>query len=475
VKEFVRKNFPRTFAMLRTAVGRARIETQVIRQAGLGVLVDRLFPKKSNWEKELPVQSVQQIKIEHAPYGAFQAITTELRERGLEYSEGGHTIYLAPKTLKGSAFAAVAGFYPPDAGLKIVKNRGRAREVQYAHGSNHSQIHLKILYSHAHLTLVANFLHLNGLGPRLYDLVELSVGDETWTAYVIEHCDGRIPTEAEWSEGINRLKAMEAAGQLKLIAPTGFNHVDFAPPGCNGNCFVDRKSGKFSYIDFQNFLLPKYEMFLENIALEAANATHFGDTSILRGGRYLYQSVPGLGLPAKRDVQARAAVIEQMIRDAGFSVKDRVVLDIGCNIGMMLGQYLRFGARWCHGWDFEKVTPHTRRILMAIGCTRFSLTSGPITHEQPVEADVPDFVRAGLDGCVISYLAIRGHIGWVAALGRVPWEFMVYEGHEYESAADFEKFVSELQPLVPIRVARQQMYVDGVSKPRLVAIIARQK
>jgi hypothetical protein len=475
VKEIVRKHFPKTFAKLRRAKDQALIEAQVIRQAGLGVLVDRFSPRKSDWEKELPVQSVRQITIEHAPFGTVETIIAELRERGLEYSEGGHTIYLAPTTLKGSAFGAVARDYPSDAGLKIVKNRGRAHEVEYAHGSNHSQIHLKILYSHAHLTLVANFLHLSGLGPRLYDLVELVMGGEIWTAYVIAHCDGKSPTDAEWSEGIRRLKSIEAAGQLKLTTPTGFSHADFAAPDCNGNCFIDRKSGEFAYIDFQNFLLPKYERFLENIALEAASATHFGDTSLLRGGRYLYQSVPGLGLPAKRDVQARAEVIEKMIREAGFSVKDRVVLDIGCNIGMMLGQYLRFGARWCHGWDFEKVTPHTRRLLMAIGCTRFSLTSGPITHEQPVEENVPEFIRAGLEGCVISYLAIRGHIGWIAALGCVRWEFMVYEGHENESAADFEKFVSELQRLVSVRVARQQLYVDGDSKPRVLAIIARQK
>ena len=112
---------------------------------------------------------------------------------------------------------------------------------------------------------------------------------------------------------------------------------------------------------------------------------------------------------------------------------------------------------------------------MAIGCMRFSLTSGPITREQPVETNVPDFVRSGLDGCVISYLAIRGHIGWIAALGRVPWEFMVYEGHEVESEADLQKFISELQPLVRVRVVEQQIYVDGTSKPRVVAIIARKK
>jgi hypothetical protein len=475
VKEFVRKHFPKTFVMLARATGRARIETQVIRQAGLGVLVDRFSPRKSDWERELPVQSVRQIIVDHPPYGDVQAITAELRERGLAYSEGGHTIYLAPKTFTASAFAAVARNFPSDAGLKIVKNRGRASEVEYAHGSHHSQVQRKILYSHAHLTLVANFLHLNGLGPRLYDLVELIVGNETWTAYVIAHCDGRTPTEAEWRAGIDRLKSMEAAGEVKLIAPEGFNHDDFDAPDCNGNCFIDRDTGQFSYIDFQNFLLPKYEVFLESIALEAAKATHFGDTSILLGGRYLYQSVPGLGLPAKRDIQARAKIIEGMIQKSRFSVKDRVVLDIGCNIGMMLGQYLRMGARWCHGWDFEKVTPHTRQILMAIGCTRFSLTSGPISCEQPVETDVPGFISSGLDGCIISYLAIRGHIGWIAALGRVPWEFMVYEGHEDESPADLQKFVSELQSLVSVRVVEQQMYVDGTSKPRVVAIIARQK
>jgi hypothetical protein len=158
--------------------------------------------------------------------------------------------------------------------------------------------------------------------------------------------------------------------------------------------------------------------------------------------------------------------------EAGVSVEDRLVLDVGCNVGMMLAQYLALGARWCHGWDRAFVTPHTERLLHALGCTRFSLTGGDITAAQPLDADVPEFLRPALDGCVVSYLAVRGHLGWLDALARLPWSFLIYEGHEHDTAADFANYMTQLRQLTPCRVAATGTYRDGDSEERTVAIIS---
>jgi hypothetical protein len=140
---------------------------------------------------------------------------------------------------------------------------------------------------------------------------------------------------------------------------------------------------------------------------------------------------------------------------------------------MMFAQYLALGALWCHGWDRAFVTPHTERLLLALGCTRFSLTGGDIAQSQSLDTDVPHFVHQALDGCVISYLAVRGHLGWLDALARLPWSFLIYEGHESDTSEDFETFMKQLGTMVRFRIAGVRDYSDGDSDSRTIAILIR--
>src|SRR3982751_4970712 len=111
----------------------------------------------------------------------------------------------------------------------------------------------------------------------------------------------------------------------------------------------------------------------------------------------------------------------ELMNTAGVSIKDRLVLDVGCNIGMMMAQYLKLGALWCHGWDQEVVVPHTERLLYALGCTRFSTSGGVITKSIRLQDALASHVKPYLEGCAISYLAIRGHTDWLDALADIPW------------------------------------------------------
>jgi hypothetical protein len=149
------------------------------------------------------------------------------------------------------------------------------------------------------------------------------------------------------------------------------------------------------------------------------------------------------------------------------------VLDFGCNVGMMIGQYLKLGSIWCHGWDRAQITPHTEKLLLALGCTRFSTTGGDISKDQPVEEDLPAFLHSHLDGCVISYLAVRAHIGWLDALGRLPWSFLIYEGHEGETVDHFHTDLEQLRALTDFEIGAVNQYVDGDSDERTIAILIR--
>jgi hypothetical protein len=463
--------FPKSYYFAGKFKDQLLVEFRAVRRIGVKQLLGRTLNAPSNWQRVLPVQTPRRVNIQGL---VEESVLAYLGSAGVPYAEGGHAVYLPTESFRQSIFSVVADDYPPDAGLKIVKNPGGANDSHYVNNTakGDSRIHLGLVHNHANLTLVANLLYSKGIGPRLYDLVELQCGDQLFTAYVIEHISGGVPPLSECEAGIQKLRELEDQGLIRVILPEGFNDEEFECPNCCNNALTNEK-GEFRYIDFQNFILVNYESYLKSVAVQATEASHFGDTSVLRGGRYLYQSVPGVKLPGKRSIEARTKVLEEQLESAGVSVSNRLVLDIGCNIGMMMGQYLKLGASWCHGWDRVHLTPHTEKLLLALGCTRFSTTGVDIDISQLLEDDLPPFLKDHLHGCVISYLAVRGHLGWLDALARIPWQFLIYEGHEGETREDFEQYIKEFSAAARFKVASVTFYVDGDSDERTLAILLR--
>lgn len=475
LKGWVTVRFPALYALACKMRYQATIELRLVRRVGVRQLARELAGITDAWHKVLPIQQSQRLEIPGLQLNTEAELLSYLSSTGVKYMTGGHTAYLPPQSWSHTAFNVVQKRYPATAGLKIVKNPGGIDDTNYVHTSHHllSRLHKKITHTHRHLSLVANVLHANELGPRLFDLVELQCGNQTWTAYVIEHVDGRQPTNAECEAGLDKIRELEAQEVLRVTIPDGYKDEDFLPPHCNGNAMI-APNGQFRYIDFQNFLLVNYESYLKQRAIEAAGNSHFGDRSLLRGGTYLYQAVPGVALPGKRDAEKRMKVISKMMDDARLSVSGRLVLDVGCNVGMMMAQYLRRGAAWCHGWDMPAITPHTEKLLQSIGGTRFSTTGGNVMQMDRPEDELPEFIRTQLDGCVISYLAVHNWIGWLEMLGRIPWSFLLYEGHEDETEEDFQRNLAELSKMVKFRLVGASQYQDGDSEPRSVAILVRQ-
>lgn len=466
--------FPRAYSSAGKAKDQLTSEVRTIRRVGVSRLFKETLGKPGRWQDVLPVQSPRTIEIPGNNLVSNDDLIKHLDEAGANYSEGSHAIYLSPAALRLTAFKAIAADYPADAGLKITKNAGGVDDSSYLMGraKGDSAIQLGMVHSHRHLSMVANLLHAKGVGPRLYDLINLRLGDQIRTAYVVRDVGSSAPTVSQCEQGIQKLRQLDEQGVIKVILPDGFEDPEFECPSCCNNVLVDR-DGAFQYIDFQNFLLGDYEKFLTDLAVAAAEQTHFGDTSALRGGRYLYQTVPGLKLPAKRDVANRMKTLSALLAEAGVSVAERLVLDVGCNIGMMMSQYLKLGAKWCHGWDRAATVVHTEQLLLALGCTRFSTTGTDITSSRALQKDLPPHAAGSLDGCVISYLAVRGHLDWLDCLGQIPWSFMIYEGHEGETVQDFETYLAEFSNLANFKLGPTSTYIDGDSEERMVAILLR--
>jgi hypothetical protein len=476
---WVSVQFPNLYRFATRTADQLIMDYKLIRRVGPRQLLGKALGGGTRpWQEVLPVQSPQRYRLPELDFGNEEDIQRHLDSLGAPYMEGGHTIYVPPDTARRSGFRPLMSGYPADAGLKIIKRGGGVNNSSYIHEAlvnrrGNSRLQQTFTHDHKHLSLVANLLFVKGLGPRLYDLIEFETGARLWTAYVIEHVGGSVPSVAQCEAGIEELKELERRGLFRNNIPDGWDDEDFTCPRCNGNALVD-ETGKFNYIDFQNFNLVGYEAYLRETALEATEKSHFGQNYILRRGRYLYQSVPGVRLPGRRNVEDRMVVIRRLLEEARVSVEGRMVLDVGCNIGMMMAQYLKLGAKWCHGWDREYLVPHTERLLSALGCTRFSTTGGDIDRDRPLDEEVPEFLRDALRGCVISYLAVRGHLGWLDALGRIPWSFLIYEGHEQETPEDFENDMAIFKEMVGFRVAGMSTYKDGDSDERMVAVLIRE-
>ncbi|HKG99008.1 MAG TPA: hypothetical protein VKA97_14400, partial [Pyrinomonadaceae bacterium] len=416
VRGWMSFHYPQQYFYLGKLRDQFALEYRVAKRIGIKHLFEKAIGTPASWQEVLPLQTARRINIPDLELSRLDAFLDDLRQSGLTYGAGGHAVYLPPETVQKTPFRELSKSYPCNAGLKIVKHPGGLSESVYVYnGKGASRLHLRLIHNLRHLTLVANLLYVHGVGSKLHDLVELQCNNNLWTAFVVEHVAQPVTSMDVCEKGIKAIRDLEQRNLVKIILPAGFDDEEFQPPDCSGNAFMT-DDGEFRYIDFQNFALTSYGEFLKAVALEAAEASHFGDKSILRGGRYLYQSVPGVALPGKRNVETRMQVLVELMNTAGLSVKDRLVLDIGCNIGMMMAQYLKLGALWCHGWDHEVVVPHTEKLLYALGCTRFSTTGGVITQSIDLQGHLAPHLKPHLNGCIVSYLAVRGHINWLDAL-----------------------------------------------------------
>jgi len=473
IKHRLKKNMPRLYERLHAAkkylFRQGRTEYKVSREI-LRRFIRCGLRRAASWREVLPMQTLQRITIPGIACNSLDDLLADLDARGLDYSRSVDSVYLPPATLSVPPFDALGRYYPLNVGLKILTAPEEAAKDGGLpeHSPGTSKKHLSRTDE---LILVANLMLESDLGPRVYDWVQLQCGGAVWTAFVVAHIDGSAPSEIECQAGLNRIRQLQSNGLLEIALPDGFENAEFRCPACGGEALMDSK-GSFHYLKFQNFMLGDYERHLEQTAVRAVSNVHFGEQSLLRRGKFLYQSVPGVRLPAKRNIGDRIAVIEQLMESAGLAVSGRLVLDIGCNAGMMMAEYLKRGARWCHGWDTEAMTPHTEALLLALGCTRFSTTGALMELTRPLEEDLPSFAQSLLPGCVVSYLAIRRHVGWLHSLSSVPWSFLIYEGHQYEDRDHLAEYVNHLREIVDVEVLNVGSYKEGFSNERVVAILA---
>ena len=226
---------------------------------------------------------------------------------------------------------------------------------------------------------------------------------------------------------------------------------------------------QFAAIFHQNFCGTVFLSFLSRVGKEIF---HFGNGRLMRGEKYLYQSVPGMAGAGKRNTEKRWEFLYEQITRSGIKVEGRLVFDIGCNSGMIVYSSLLSGALWGLGWDLPKIVESAQSLLLSLGTSRFNLFGANLKPSYSIEQDIPTNLLPHGKESIIFYLSVRQHIGVLESLKTMPWRVFVYEGHQSESLDEIPLI---LKPLLKndVEITVSTFFADGDSRKRPFVILVR--
>ena len=350
-----------------------------------------------------------------------------LAGQALEASASEQGLYIPPQDALRALLDSGSAGYPPDAALAIPSAALGAAAA--AAGEAEAEYWFGQL-------LAAGERYTRGQGPRVYDLVGL--GARGLPGYVVQH-----------------LSADAAGPDDAAIGP---------PDAARGP--LAGEFGRLSPATSEALLAQVLDS-------QATRTLHFGRERMFGESRYLYQSIPTVGEPGRRDSARRWRQISSMLAEQDLSVRGRLVLDVGCNAGMMLACSLADGAAWGLGWDLPEVSERASALLGALGFTRLDLIGAGLSPEYQLQPSIPQHLRPQLDGSIVLYLAIRHHAGFVADLAALPWRALLYEGGESESVERLHEILAPLRERTDFTIASALDSRDGEGQARPLALLMR--
>jgi len=413
-----------------------------------------------------------------AQLNSVEDLRNLLKNNNFLFYEGGNTIYIPPQQKLEFLFGRMVTFYPVDAGFKILKDfRPPDKACYVGSGEFVSQgdcyIRRIMTGSIQDQVDAANVLHAFEIGPALYDVVQINTTNVEMTCFVVQHVNGVSPTLEDHSEFLAKLKTLGEEGVFSLVPPEGLNFIDFKPTDCNHNLIKQNSTGELLYVDFQQFIVRDKKKLINQLLSDAKKDFHFGDSRLLRGDKYLYQSIPGTTKIGKRDIDKRWANLRKLLKEAGIDVSKRLVLDIGCNAGMILNCALADGTLWGLGWDQPKVVEHAKRLNNLLGNTRLDFYSAKLSESYLLSKDIPRRFYPMLNQSIIFYLAVWRHFGFMSELARLPWKALVFEGHDGDTFESLRESFQKVQLEWNCTIVAKSEIRDGDCGVRPIVVLLR--
>ena len=372
-------------------IKRGRAELRFVHHMGVRHLVHEPWRRGRPWWRALPIQARRVVELRAlacqrrpaatAPItadavgtaGEPEPLRAGLDAVGITYAQSAHTLYLSPTALTHPALAGLAASLPTDAGLKVARHPGGVAGTYVDATRRHagvdawaeSGLQRALTYRHGHLALVANALYSEGIGPRLYDLLDLEYAGARFAAYAVEHVDGRLPTDAEWAAGVAAIRSLEAGGVLRASSPRGYRSRDFARPHGHGNAWSDRATGAFRYVDFQNFHLVDYARRLATAHAACSDVA--------------WSTLAGHRAPSAEAAVAGALAAAQWVGDlterAGIRLDGTHVRALGPEAAPAGAACLAHGAAWLSVRADRARHAALGSFLLALGVTRLGFES----------------------------------------------------------------------------------------------------
>src|SRR5436309_7030672 len=206
--------------------------------------------------------------------GDLEGLAESLERRGVILRRSPTSIHLSSAVDPEVVVGEIAGLYGRDATFKVTFEEGGAAWRSL---------------------LAANLLYMRGLAPRVYDAFSLTGEGRSRTAFVLEDSfEGHASPEQRASTTAS-LNTLFASGELAPVRGDWRHAEHFRPPAGEG---LDSAR----YLGFENLKVPRPRAVVKSVLdRNARKALHYGDEYALKGGRYLYQSIPAIGATGRRN------------------------------------------------------------------------------------------------------------------------------------------------------------------------------
>ena len=272
-------------------------------------------------------------------------------------------------------------------------------------------------------TIIQNIFWLNGMAPRVKEILKFN----TRTQY--NHSVHLV----EFIEGERRANIPE----LERVAQENFITINYGGSNLelkNAQNWIDGK-----YLDFGGFKIDR-EAYKAKLIEKINDITHYGH--LMGENRNSYQSIDDWGVKGKRDTKYR---IDKMKLDQ-IDFNGKSVIDIGCNLGLMLHYAEAKGATNLTGYDTEANIMVAREYASFRG--RYALEY----RGQDLSKTPPD-----QKADIVFYLAMSEYLGFPEWLRDITNEMLIYEGHATTSANAVESILRGLFPkVVPLGVSEDR-------------------
>jgi hypothetical protein len=368
---------------------------------------------------------------------------------GFHFFEGQHSIYLYRESDIKKINPLLAEFYPYPIGLKIIKGTELSSDqtpyyTSFKLAPDTTRVGMRAVGSMKEKAFISNLLNLNGVAPRVYDIIKLNFGWQSYFAFVVQPIQGEIVTGKEGSAFVSKLRRVLEEKGIEVLGHK--EHCDFQPPEFRNNIIAD-ETGVY-YVDVQNFVMfsNAYQKKLANALQKKSIKRPMSD----RDGHVALLAQPNSRKLSNENLKIYFSELNEFFEQYNVNLKNNTLLDIGCNWGFFIMFALSRNARWCVGLDTDAMIDTTRQLLYEKGFMRFDLLAWNTAKLN--DGSYLPFIKYDI-------IHIAHHIGEVKlskCLEKINFKTLLYEGYPHESVQDLK-----------IKIERQAFKVDIIGHCRL--------